>query len=431
MNQTNYLPYSQSLNSSVSSLFGNEFEKTVGGFNRLPQHILLKIFSHLKEKDLHTVQQVCQRWKQGALNPSLWKNLKIQKLRTTDSVNMALQKIWMFGQLEKVYIKDVIEASALLRQVYRCLPNLKYLIIRYCNNLSAQTMRAVLRKCKQLEMLDLKGTTFRDNSIFEELPRLPNLRILNLSDNGNLTTKDMIDISLNCRNLEEFYVSFIKSDSTSKQLTDEDCNFIVSNMSKNLKGFYIDGATLTDQCFQRIFLCHQLEHLGFHRAYNLTGKTFSVIWQYLTHLKTLKLTFGNQIRDEDVEVVFLDGRTEMSNLEVIDFTGCWKIKDNAVKAIAESCPKLKKLILKNCKNITDVSPLKKCKELAILNIAFCLKLSIDSWLPIQTSVHTIFIDHGDNLKKLEEDLRQNSRNIDVRLCHSQFKKSFEYYRIHQ
>ncbi|XP_044750995.1 F-box/LRR-repeat protein 7-like isoform X3 [Coccinella septempunctata] len=242
--------YSELMNSSESSLFRNEFEKNVKGFNRLPQHILLKIFSHLNEKDLHTVQQVCQRWKQGALNPSLWKNLKIQKLRTTGSVNMALQKIWMFGQLEKVYIKDVIEASALLRQVYRCLPNLQYLIIRYCNNLSAQTVRAVLRKCKQLKMLDLKGTTFKDSSIFDELPRLNYLKILNLSDNGNLTTKDMVDISLNCRNLEEFYVSSIRYDSSREQLTDEDCSFIVSNMSNNLKGFFIDGATLTDQCFQ-------------------------------------------------------------------------------------------------------------------------------------------------------------------------------------
>lgn len=77
--------------------------------------------------------------------------------------------------------------------------------------------------------------------------------------------------------------------------------------------------------FQRIFLCPKLENLGFHRAYNLNGKTFSVIWQYLTNLKTLKLTFGNQINDEDVETAFIDGKKAMSNLEVIDFTGCWKV----------------------------------------------------------------------------------------------------------
>ncbi|XP_044750994.1 F-box/LRR-repeat protein fbxl-1-like isoform X2 [Coccinella septempunctata] len=347
--------YSELMNSSESSLFRNEFEKNVKGFNRLPQHILLKIFSHLNEKDLHTVQQVCQRWKQGALNPSLWKNLKIQKLRTTGSVNMALQKIWMFGQLEKVYIKDVIEASALLRQVYRCLPNLQYLIIRYCNNLSAQTVRAVLRKCKQLKMLDLKGTTFKDSSIFDELPRLNYLKILNLSDNGNLTTKDMVDISLNCRNLEEFYVSSIRYDSSREQLTDEDCSFIVSNMSNNLKGFFIDGATLTDQCFQ--------------------------------------------------------------------------IKNNALNAVAECCPKLKKLIIKSCKNITDISCLQKCDSLAILNIAFCLKLSIDNFLPIQASIHIIFVDNGENLKKLEASLKEMPSNIKIRICHSQFRKSFEDYRI--
>lgn len=90
---------------------------------------------------------------------------------------MALQKIWMFGQLEKVYIKDVIEASALLRQVYRCLPNLQYLIVRYCSNLSSQTIKTVLKKCKQLKMLDLKGTTFKDTSFFDELPRLNNLKL--------------------------------------------------------------------------------------------------------------------------------------------------------------------------------------------------------------------------------------------------------------
>ncbi|KAL3280987.1 hypothetical protein HHI36_004212 [Cryptolaemus montrouzieri] len=206
------LPQSLELSENKSSLFRNEFENTVKGYNRLPEDVLLRIFSHLNQKDLNSVQQVCQKWKQGALNPSLWKNLKFQGLHTTESVNMAMRKIWMFEQLEEIYIKDVMEASALLRQIYRCLPNLQYLIIRYCDNLSCQTMKAVLRKCKNLKLLDLKGTSFRDISFYDYLPRLEHLKVLNLSDNASLTTKDMIDISLNCRNLEEFYVSLLKTD---------------------------------------------------------------------------------------------------------------------------------------------------------------------------------------------------------------------------
>ncbi|KAK9888739.1 hypothetical protein WA026_000966 [Henosepilachna vigintioctopunctata] len=429
MYPSNNLLSEQSLNSfDNDSLFEDRFQKTVKGFNRLPQELLLKIFSHLDERDLYNAQQVCQRWKKGALNPSLWDKLKIQGLHTTESVNDALKKIWLFDQLKQVYIKDVLEASVLLRQVYRCLPNLQYLIIRHCSSITPMTMKAVLRKCHLLKMLDLKGTSFKDNAFLEELPKLEHLKILNLSENEHLSIKDFIDISLNCRYLEEFYVSTIKSDTSHKRITDDDCKFIVSTMTRNLKGFCIDGATLTDACFQTILLCDKLQHLGFHRAYNLTGKTVSVIWQYLKNLKTLKLTFGNQIADSDIESLFLRGKMEFCRLEIVDLTGCWKISNNSILAVSQSCPKLRKLIIKCCKKITDIAPLKKCENLEILNVSFCSELLIGPWLPVPTSIRVVFIDKGYNLNELLHSLNTEKRKIKICICHSQYKKSFEIYR---
>ncbi|KAL3280988.1 hypothetical protein HHI36_004213 [Cryptolaemus montrouzieri] len=200
-------------------------------------------------------------------------------------------------------------------------------------------------------------------------------------------------------------------------------------MRSNLKGFSIDGATLTDICFQRILLCDKLEHFGFHRAYNLNGKTFSIIWQYLKNLRTLKLTFGNQVGNQDTYALFINGKKEMSFLEIIDFTGCWKMKNETIEAISDSCPNLKKLILKCCKNVTDIACLKKCENLEILNIAFCLRLSVNSWLPVQPSIQTIFIEQGKNLDAILKDLKNEKKHVNIRICHSQYTKSFEKYLV--
>lgn len=402
----------------------------INSYNKLPNNVLLNIFDHLDRGDLKNVMQVCQKWKQNARNPKFWKSIKIQEIYSMENINYALRTIWFFNKLERVYIKNVPECSHLLRQINRCLPNLISLKVRYCNGVQSETIKSILRNCSNLMELDLKGTNIEDYMFYENLPAyVSKLKILNLTDNIYLRTKDIINISLNCHELREFYVSGIVSNKRRKELTDYDCLLIIQNMASNLKGFMIDGATLTDPSFHKMLLCSKLEHFGFHRAYNLNGRTFTLIWKYLRNLKTLKITYGNLITGGDVKALFIDGKYVMNKLTVIDFTGCWKINDEAIAAIADCCSLLNKLILKCCKNLTNIVYLRKLDYLQILNIAFCFNINIQPWLPVQGSLTTLFLSKGNILEDILTSLKKDKRDLKIHICPSQFKKIYETFNL--
>lgn len=109
-------------------------------------------------------------------------------------------------------------------------------------------------------------------------------------------------------------------------------------------------------------------------------------------------------------------------MQVIDFTGCCKISDKAVAAIANCCKNLKTLILRSCKNVTCLFPvLKNCKRLEVLNVAFCQNLAIDD-LPVPERLKLLFISDNNDLKVFADLMERKNNSIKIKICVSEFNK---------
>lgn len=84
----------------------------------------------------------------------------------------------MFTQLESVLIDNITEPTTVIRQICRCLPEIKHLAIRYCSAVPESAIRFIIGACKMLQSLDLCGTEIRGTFAYRCLSGLPNLRYL-------------------------------------------------------------------------------------------------------------------------------------------------------------------------------------------------------------------------------------------------------------
>ncbi|KAJ8953586.1 hypothetical protein NQ318_003008 [Aromia moschata] len=384
-----------------SQMFDAKTTRTLG-YGNLPLHVLLRIFEHLDEDELRTsIIPVCQQWRLAAETPSLWKTLRFSGSRADPAA--ICEKIWLYNKAERIHVRNVSRPAAILRQICRCSDNLRHLTLRNCLEVTEDSLRHVLSTCKQLKSLDLKGTPFRSLIFYEELSCLRSLTSLNIGENPLLTLSNILTIAVNCRKLEGFHLATFEP-KNKVFLDDSDCYFVLTFSNAR-----------TEEPL--------LRHICLNYAYNFEGVHFQNMWKTLIHLTTLKIRFGHQISDQNVRHLFEEGREAMSNLEVVDFTGCLKIGDEGVRAIANCCSKLRVLNLRSCKNVSSLFDVtKNCKELEMLNIAFCEGLNTDGLL-VPAALKVLFISDRDALKAFADLVKETSNKAGVKLCVSEFNKN--------
>ncbi|GJQ69905.1 hypothetical protein Trydic_g22447 [Trypoxylus dichotomus] len=389
-------------------------------YNNLPVKILVNIFQYFKEEELRKcIIPVCQHWKYAAQRPILWKNLVIKGRDIP--LHFICKQLRMFTQLESILLDNISEPTTVIRQICRCTPHLKFIAIRYCSSVLGTAIRFIISSCPFLEGLDLCGTDIRGNFGYTCLGDINRLKKLNLSDCKQLYIKSLISIVLNCPHLEDLRIS--KFSNKRESFLNEDAILILTNISEQLKSLSIDCTTLGSISIQNVFECRRLQRLGLFGATNLTGAQFMNIWKKLPNLKQLKIRNAHQIGDYHVINIFTEGRAVMKNLVYLDFSGCFKISDEAIIIIANCCNKLRHLGLKSCKSIMDLSPVIEANpQLEVLNIAFMVLLATDI-LPFPTALKKLFIDESRLMDDWLLAVRANNRNVLILVCHSEYNKT--------
>ncbi|KAG5899370.1 hypothetical protein JTB14_036859 [Gonioctena quinquepunctata] len=391
------------------------------GFGYLPETVLFRIFSYFNEEELRkNILPVCQRWRTVAEHPSLWKILKFRG----DSMKTSFicDKVWQFNEVNTIIIRDILEPVVILRQICRCSLNLRHLTIRNCPQITEDSLRHLVFSCKNLETLDLKGTPFRALIFYEELASVKSLATINFSDNFHLTTSNITTTILNCRSLTGFHLSTFKP-SNKMDMTDADCRFMLSHMVLRLTSLSLDCSTLSSYSISSILRCKHLEYICLNYAYNFDPKDFQDLWKTIKKLRSLKIRFAHQIGDLSVKNLFENGKKVMSDLEVIDLTGCSKIGNVGVIAIAKHCSKLRTLVLRSCRNLTSLDLLlTKCQMLETLNIAFCENLHLDNQ-PVPENLKNLFISEGKNFKLFANLMMKSGSDVIVRICESEYNKN--------
>lgn len=391
-------------------------------FNRLPSHILRRIFRYFTENELRkNIIPVCQLWREAGEDPVLWRKLEFHgnKISSTDICN----KIWQFNLVNKIIIWYSADAKILLRQICRCTKNLTHLVLRHCSHVTEESLRYLITTFKNLKSLDLKGSPFECLIFYEELAHARALEEINFSDNPFFTIKHIMTVVVNVKNITGFHLSSFKP-TDSILLTDADCYFLLTHTVFGLKYLTLDCSCLSSYTFNSIMRCKNLEYICLNYAFNLDGKQFENMWTSLTKLKALKIRFAHNIKDSNMNVLFGDGEEVMKFLEIVDFTGCTQMGDEAIEALANCCPFIKSLVLRNCPKIKSIRKVfKKCEDLEILNVAFCKTLYLNNHV-VPSTLREFFIDDCPEQRNFAKLIRQLNCDTVINVCQSEFNKSY-------
>ncbi|CAH0564628.1 unnamed protein product [Brassicogethes aeneus] len=410
------------LNRSFFSILTNNTRNIPTGYGSLPVKILKNIFKHFDEDELiKVISPVCQRWRYAALQPELWKTLKVvgKSIPTTKICD----RIWMFSKLEHVDIKNISDPSTVLRQISRNLRQLKSLKLRNLA-IKEESLRRVIISCTKLQNLDLKGCDFRATRFFEELSYLKNLKSINFGGNSYLSLQNLVSAAVNCKSLEEFHLAVFDPLEERQVLRDEDCTFLLATFSK-VKRISLDAVYLSNVTYQLLLNCKELEYLGFYGAQNITSEIFRRTREIMPNLEALKIRFPYEVRTEDVAYIFSDH--SLPKLRELDLTGS-KIDDAGILEISKSCPNVSKLILRSCKKVTDINAvLNSCTNLAMLNVAFCDQLMLNFDVPY--GLKALFLGKDEKCLEFAENLLEIRPKLSTKICSSEYNKKFTSYKV--
>ncbi|CAH1223276.1 unnamed protein product [Diabrotica balteata] len=408
---------------TVVSLRGSNVSfKVRSGFGQLPEKILLNIFQYFNEDELRkNIIPVCQQWRTVAENPRLWKILKFTGMSTNTSV--ICFKIWQLNKAEEIHMKGIKQPLVVLRQICRCAQNIVSISLRHCHEISEDGLRHLIVSCKSLKILDLKGTPFKSLIFYEELACTKNLSNINISENIYVTVSHISSLVVNCPSLDGLHISSFQPINRIF-ITDGDAYFFLSHISKRLRSLSLDCSNLSTGSFSSILGCKNLEYLCLNFAYNFDGNIFQNLWKTLRKLKALKIRYGHQISDANIKNLFQNGRDSLSNIEVIDLTGCSKLSNFGIAALAICCKKLKKLILRSCKNVFTIDYiLEECHDLEMLNISFCKNLQC-KYQSNSISLKIMFLSDDKKVIEVGNFLKSKNNNLQLKLCESEHNKNY-------
>ena len=137
-----------------------------GMFNRLPDGIVLKIFSYLETTELIVVSQVCKRFETLCWNtPECWRIIQLKGEVRGDKLLKTIFKR-LLGQMiepslpfiERVHVSHGCKLTdKSLGVISRRCPELTHLQVQSSNDIYDTGITEILNKCTNLQHLDLTG----------------------------------------------------------------------------------------------------------------------------------------------------------------------------------------------------------------------------------------------------------------------------------
>ncbi|CAG5867164.1 unnamed protein product [Menidia menidia] len=285
-------------------------------WERLPDELLLRIFSCLPLHDLLRASVVCKRWRCLAFDESLWHSVDLEGL--TDA-GPALQQVLRTGicrlRCPHAFVEELtLKGIGPLKIVEMDLSN---------STLPLSALEDIMDNCKLLQCLSLEGLQLSDN-IMRCLAENPNLLHLNLSTCSKFSAPALADMLNSCSRIKQLNISWCSFDNDHVKSIAQNLSPTVTDL--NLSG-YRDSLTL-DDLKVLVERCPQIQTLDISDSTLLTTDSFCVLKQ-LQHLQHLSLS------------------------------RCYRIPLAAVTALGKMCPALHLLDIFGLAQDTQLPPLKK------------------------------------------------------------------------
>ena len=394
----------------------NNYEKDKSdSLGRLPNELILTIFTHLTVKDLGRCAQVSKKIYTIACDKTLWTKMLVHgKLPQNWSLEMLLSGI-LSGTQTTPIMPHMLLVQALSRGVkYLGLDNLRFVStsqpdfpttnqVEYLAlsgiDMDENNFRKLIFSCHNLRKIFVNGTgsgTWKFDDLMKGIIQNSNsLKVLNLSGFCKLNSQDIISIMSKCLNLTEanFYFSSLDVPVSS---------VINANSAPNIEKLGLSGSaisikdisTIVTQCNKLILLdltdarfINEPEHrnIKFPTKIQLEslymrgfGRGFEIEFAYLemliisceNSLKVLDVSYCRNMTPQAIQLVV----SRCLHLTTVNFCG--------LKHTAIICQNLTPTIEKISLSHTDVSNedfkilVRRCNKIKVLNISHT-KVEID------------------------------------------------------
>ena len=257
--------------------------------------------------------------------------------------------------------------------------NLISLNLSNCNEITDSGLEKIAEKCHLIQKLILDSCVkVTDKSIKFVTQGCPLLRKINLS-RCQITDSSLDALSSRCQKIEELDISYCESitDASFRNIYGFEQHLEILNINQlpnitstslihiakcsKLKSLHVAGSKgLNDEVLLAIAEgCPLIKYLDLSECSSITPYGLHSSIRLLSTLRTLHLKSFLTITTESLAHPYL---------EELDLSWSSNIQDCALEQIATNCPRLQRIILTRCTNITEKSVKNLLKTATLLNI---------------------------------------------------------------
>ncbi|XP_019846008.2 F-box/LRR-repeat protein 7 isoform X1 [Bactrocera dorsalis] len=250
-----------------------------------------------------------------------------------------------------------------LKKLLRRFPHLQALALRDCalSDVYIETMTHL----KHLETLELPENYELTG---KSISKLTQLKVLNLYGCCNIQTSHLVDICESLPNLKALDIR--RCERLSPALLDV--------MIEHCKELEILKMSCPEFPYERVALLPKLKHLEllYYSLYGTSQKRLlaELVAHKADQFEILKIVAKNTLTVEHIDLI-----SELRQLKVLFVANNPAVNDDALDAFCK-LQQLEELTIKGCGNITNRALLRlvqSCKQLRLLNIQFCKKITMD------------------------------------------------------
>ncbi|KAL1493344.1 hypothetical protein ABEB36_011416 [Hypothenemus hampei] len=376
---------------------GKRLHPKNNSFDKLSDELVLRIFSFLTSIDLSICAQVCRRFDTLVWTPCLWRVITLdqENVNGDKAIKGVLRQLC--GQdrtgacpcVEKIHVTNGAKISdrSLLLLAKRC-PELSDLQLHGCTNITNNALFEIATRCTNLQHLDVTGcvkiSCISINSISDANRRMQ-LQYLDLTDCVIVQDGGLRIIVQNCPQLAYLYLR------RCVQITDAGLKYVPSFCSGLRELSVSDCSNVTDfGLYELAKLGPTLRYLSVAKCDQVSDAGLKVIARKCYKLRYLNARGCEAVSDDAITVL----ARFCTRLRALDIGKC-DVSDAGLRALAECCPNLKKLSLRNCELVTDRGVqcvAYYCRGLQQLNIQDC-QISLEGYRAVKKYCKRCVIEH--------------------------------------
>ncbi|KZF22147.1 RNI-like protein [Xylona heveae TC161] len=347
--------------------------------SRLPPEIFIAIFAKLvSQNDLRNCMLVSKSWARNSVELlwhrplcNDWGRLE-NVIRTVQMPNasFAYHELVKRLNLSERSLTDKI-SDGTVRPLHVC-RRVERLTLTNCIRLTDLGVTSLVDGNRSLLALDVSGVdSITDISLLTVAYNSTRLQGLNITGCRKVTDDSLITVSQSCRHIKRLKLN------KCAQLTDKSIIAFADNCPQLLEIDLQECKLISGESVSALISrSHQLRELRLAQCSRITDDAFLRLPYDRTYdsLRILDLTSCDQLRDEAVQKIV----TAAPRLRNLTLAKCRQITDRALLSIAKLGKNLHLIHLGHCQNITDgavVHLVKMCNRIRYIDLACCHRLT--------------------------------------------------------